>query len=244
MNNKLPVTEIGRVELSNSSFNYLAYFSFSDFSGFSEDIEQLKEFLHIYELEHFNNLKFERRIKSYLIGRYSAKIAISAYVKEDDLSKICILNGIFDQPVVNTNFNEKIQVSISHSKDLGCAICFNEKCPMGIDIEFIRSDNLKALERYIKSSELDLVHDVSANYEEGLYLLWTSKESLSKALKIGFLSPISLFEINEIENKGSFFKCSYKNFPMFSSISFIKNGFMVSITYPKKLNIKYSQLFP
>lgn len=224
------------INLTNKNSSYLGFICHCDFTG--ENIDDIVKFLHDDELRYFNELKFERKIKSYLMGRYSAKIAISCYIEEIDLRKICILNGIFNHPVVITNFDKSVQVSISHSKNMGYAVSFPEQCPMGIDVEYVRSDNNKILERYSKKDEIDMIRKISLNYEEGLYLLWVAKESLSKALRIGFLSPISIFEINGLKNNGSFFLCDYKNFPMFSSMCFIKNDYIISITYPNKLEFK------
>lgn len=238
MTNKLPKTKLIPVKLINSNSNYIAYISICDFTNFDDSYKELDKFLHDDELEYYKKLTFEKRIKSYLIGRYTAKTAISAYLKENDLRKISISSGIFNHPIVTNELMKSVQVSISHSKQIASAISFNEKCPMGIDSEFIRSDNLKAIERYTKESEINIIKNNSMEHKEGLYLLWTAKEALSKALRIGFLSPISLFEISEIKILDSFFICNYKNFPMFSSISIIKYGFMNTITYPNKLDIK------
>ena len=226
------------INLINENSNYLGFICYCDFTGADENLKDIVKFLHGDELRYFNKLKFEKRIRNYLMGRYSAKIAISSYIKENDLRKICILNGIFNHPVVITNFDKSVQVSISHSKNISCAVCFPEQCPMGIDVEHVRSDNNKILERYFTKDEIGMIRKTSLSYEEGLYLLWISKESLSKALRIGFLSPLSTFEINELKDIGSFFLCNYKYFPMFSSMCFIKNDCIISITYPNKLELK------
>lgn len=226
------------INLENKNSNYFGYICRCDFGENNENLNYVENYLHDEELKYFNKLKFEKRIKSYLMGRYSAKIAISSYIKETDLRKICILNGIFNHPVVITNYNENVQVSISHSKNISYSLSFSEKCPMGIDIEYIRYDNDKVLERYTKENELNILNKLSLEYSQGLYLLWTAKESLSKALKIGFLSPISIFEVNELKDMGSFILCDYKNFPMFSSKCFIKKDYIISITYPNKLEFK------
>ncbi len=52
-------------------------------------------FLNSEEIRYFESLIYERRINSFLLGRYSAKKAISGLSGEDNLKKILIKNEIF-----------------------------------------------------------------------------------------------------------------------------------------------------
>ncbi len=227
------------IPLILEDLDYRAYICICNFQKYMENFNNIEEFLHTKERDYFNGLKFEKKIKDYLIGRYSAKMAISAYTNESDLRSIYIYNGIFNQPVISLdNSQDHPQISITHSKDIGAAISFSEGCPMGLDIEFIREDNLKALKRYIADGEIHMIEKLQFNYVEALYMLWTLKESLSKTIRTAFFSPVGIYEIGEIVCMDGYIVSSYKNFPMFLSICFILGGYMLTITYPRKAKIK------
>ena len=52
-----------------------------------DDYSSYLRYLHDEELQYYNTLKYEKRIKDYLIGRYCAKIAVSQIVSVDNLAE-------------------------------------------------------------------------------------------------------------------------------------------------------------
>jgi len=73
------------------------------------------------EAAYFSTLRFAGRQRSYLLGRYAAKTALSAVISEPDLSAIEIERGVFEQPIVRCDRDGGWEVTISHTEDLAVA---------------------------------------------------------------------------------------------------------------------------
>ncbi|WP_185929341.1 4'-phosphopantetheinyl transferase family protein [Paenibacillus popilliae] len=203
---------------------------------------EAKSFLHVEELEYFNKLKFENRIKSYLIGRYAAKRAFLHQTSENSLQHVYIKSGVFGQPVFGSPFTHNLQLSITHSGDMGGAIVFPESCPMGIDIECISNVSRSGFISQITNSEKSLVFNSQSenrmNESGVLAIIWSAKESLSKVLKTGLTVPFEVLEISDITNVGDYYICYYKNFIQYYTLSTCKDDYLLSITYPKNLKLQ------
>jgi 4'-phosphopantetheinyl transferase len=207
------------------------------FFSSKKDYEEVVQCLHDEERDYYCTLQFEKRIRSYLMGRFVAKQAVAA-LTSDDLANICIRSGIFTQPIVLSS-KENIQVSITHSNNIGGAIAFPESHPMGIDIERIDPDNTDTFERQITKTEKELISGCSLSYEIALCLLWTSKEAISKVLKTGLMTPFEVFEINRIELQDKFIISYYKNFAQYKVISFVLDKYLFSIAHPLRTEISF-----
>ncbi|ASJ54826.1 phosphopantetheinyl transferase [Brevibacillus formosus] len=198
------------------------------------DFFKMVKFLHPKEFEYYFQLEFERRVKSYLTGRYVAKRAVSFLTGEDSLDRICIEQGILHQPVVNLPNTANVQVSITHCDDLAAAIAFSEELPMGIDMERISVDRNKVLETQMTVKESSLLSCLPYSYETTLTLFWTVKEALSKILKTGLTTSFHIYEISQVEVRDGVVFSLFENFPQYRTASYILGDYVCSITYPKK----------
>lgn len=183
-------------------------------------------FLHEKEKQHLKGLTYERRIKSYLLGRYAAKQAVSQFVGVDDLTQIHIENGIFNQPIVS---GYDIQISLAHSDNLAVAIAFDPRVLIGIDVE-----------KRNRIVEFELTEDEQALGRDPL-LLWTMKESLSKVLKTGLTVPLEILEVKEINEKQGMFSSTFTHFFQYQTLSWLWPDYAFSITYPKNTQIMQSR---
>lgn len=218
--------------LGNSKV-YFSFFKIEDIPGF----ELTKSILHRDEECYFKTLKYEKRINSYLMGRYCAKLAVSELLDEKDLTKILIKNGIFGQPICYCEQNSNIQVSISHGENFGAAVAFSETLSLGIDIEIIDPKKERVLEEQLTQWERDLALTVPHKYDYFLTMMWTVKESLSKVLKTGLTIPAHIMEINKVEIKNGYSVSHFSNFIQYRTISFAIKDNVCSITYPKNAEI-------
>ncbi|NRS16251.1 4'-phosphopantetheinyl transferase superfamily protein [Brevibacillus sp. HB1.4B] len=198
------------------------------------DFLKIVKFLHPKEFEYYFQLEYERRVKSYLTGRYVAKRAVSFLVGDESLERICIEQGIFHQPVVNLPNATNVQVSITHCDDLAAGIAFSEELPMGIDMERISVDRNKVLETQMTVKESSLFSCLPYSYETTLTLFWTVKEALSKILKTGLTTSFHIYEISQVEARDGVVYSLFENFPQYRTASFILGDYVCSITYPKK----------
>lgn len=195
--------------------------------------EMIRGHLHDNEQIYFKTLEYERRINSYLIGRYVAKKAISALIGENNLKEIIIQNGVFNQPVIVCRSNRNIQVSITHCDDFGAAIAFADILLIGVDIERADIKKRRTLESQLTEYEKGLASKVPHSYDCFLAMIWTIKESLSKVLKTGLTVPLSILEVKEVEVNNGYFTSMFSNFSQYRSISFIVEDYIISLTYPK-----------
>ncbi|ARX70073.1 MULTISPECIES: 4'-phosphopantetheinyl transferase family protein [Bacillus] len=230
--NRLPQSFTSELVLKQKNKLYKTNVCICYSSSINQYLETVK-YLHLNERAYFLTLKFEKRVESYLAGRYAAKMAISASIKNERLHEIQITSGIFNQPIVKHSSLMNVQVSISHCDSFGVAIAFSEEAPMGIDIERISIDNKDTLEAQMTVGEKRLTTLLSYPDEVIYTLFWTAKESLSKILKTGLTTSLEIYEINKIEISNGIVYSYHQNFSQYCTASVIFGQYIYSITYPK-----------
>lgn len=228
-------TDYFSIKLSDKNYN--VSLNFSKFNKFDTSLN-IKNLLHDVERKYFETLKYNRRINSFLLGRYSAKKAITTLAgNEKNFTKILIKKGVFNQPIVECETCSNIQVSLSHSDDLAAAIAFNDMLILGIDIEKANRRINQEVEAVLTQYERDLSFRVPCSYRNFLLMIWTVKESLSKVLKTGLTVPMHILEVRNIEELEGYCVSTFTNFPQYSAVSFIVEDYICSITFPKNVEI-------
>jgi 4'-phosphopantetheinyl transferase len=160
-------------------------------------VELAADFLGPTETAYFSTLRFERRQRSYLLGRYAAKVALRALLDEPDLRAIEIGRGVFDQPIVLSLPTAACDVTISHTDRLAVALAFPRGHPMGIDIERVDPDRLGTILSQLSDQEKEWVAASAENRLGLATALWTAKEALSKVLRTGLMSPMEIYGLAE-----------------------------------------------
>lgn len=186
------------------------------------------------ELGVYRTFKTESGKRSFLLGRYSAKLAYFKLVRKNNLRDISIENGVFGQPIIVAESD--FDVSIAHSCDVGCAIVFDKAYPMGIDVEVAKEDKIDVLKSVVTNREIEHVDTLEKDI---LTVAWSLKESLSKCIKTGLTIPIELLQLENLSKSGNFFVCSFKNFSQYAGVAKIENGYSIAISYPHQLQLKY-----
>ena len=235
-------TCVEEMELLSESILYRASVCYC-YIPILQSVKKLSEFLHKKEKNYYDNLMHDRRKKSYLLGRYSAKRAISYLFGEDNLQEILIQPGVFSQPINSYSKGRDIQVSITHSGDFGAAVAFPEALPMGIDMEKIDPGKRDVMESQMTEAEKGLIRNLSRLDEKMLTLLWSTKESLSKVLKTGLTTPFYIYEIDGIKRRHNCFITYFKNFGQYKALSFTLGEYMCSISYPKSFDLNLNVEF-
>ena len=202
-----------------------------------DQMTSVRQFLHEEENRYFETLQYKLRIKSFLLGRYSAKKAVSALTGQTNFKKIQIKNGVFNQPLVVCETGGNTQVSLSHCEDSAVAAAFHEMLILGVDIEKIGRNTFSGVEAELTQHEKELADSVNCSYESFLLMIWTIKESLSKVLRTGLTIPLSILEIKNIEVHNGYFVSDFTNFFQYHSITFMAGEYIYSMTYPKKAEI-------
>ena len=197
-------------------------------------------------LRYFLTLKFEKRKKDYLTGRYMAKSVVAEYLKETDLAAIEIENGIFNQPFVKYKGSDIPGVSFSHSYQWTVAVSFPFGHPMGIDIEKLGFQELDVIKKQLTEREISLIQKSGIDEDKAYYQTWTMKEALSKVLQCGLTTPFRILEIDKPNfHVNGYAQCYFKNFGQYKCYSWIVDGYALSIVFPKRteMNIDIYALF-
>lgn len=188
--------------------------------------------LHHDEISKSEDYKFERRRHSYLLGRLAAKYAIQN-LTDQDLNSIKISEGIFQFPVIeHLNNVQAVQLSISHCEHIGLVLAYPEAHPVGIDIEQVNEKSRDALGTIVKPGEENLLSGLPISDIEGLSVIWTAKEALSKIFRTGMMMDFHTLELSSIRYEDGLLHSEFKNAAQYKAYSFIENEYAVSIVLP------------
>jgi 4'-phosphopantetheinyl transferase len=215
------------------------------FSVIKNDIlsENYVSILHKTENEYFDTLRYEKRRKSYLLGRIAAKDAISQIAPIEDPSLLFIDSGVFNFPVVKYFNGLNVQVSISHSNDIGIALAFPEDHPLGVDIEKVDDSKKEIFKSQICEREVDLLSCLDISAIASFTMNWTVKEALSKILKTGLTIDFQLLEVNSINKVDLTFISSFANFPQYKGLSAYIGAYIYSVVLPKNTHIQVDRFW-
>ena len=191
-----------------------------------------KAYLHPEELKRYNTMSAIRQ-KSFIMGRYCAKRSLLNTTHLEDYQSLLIANGIFGHPVLKSNGFLNTHLSLAHTKQAAVALSFSEEHPLGIDIEEISDRHIRAIQKYLSDQEKNNVLAL----EKSLLctLLWAVKESISKVLKTGLMTPFHLFETEHMTQLSTTeFSCEFKFFKQYKCLAFIKDSVVIAISHPKQ----------
>lgn len=206
------------------------------------DLKNNLQLLNTVEYDYYQSLKFEKRQKSYLLGRISAKQAVMKLsAGQSDPKSFYIDSGVFQFPVVKNN-NQNIQVSISHCDDYGISLAFPEDHPMGVDMEYIDKSKADVIDLTLTEKEKELIKSSFNHTYEGNTIFWTVKEALSKIIKTGFTTDPKIFEIKSTAINEDFIVCEFEHFFQYKSISYSLQDYVITIVLPKNTVIDSNQL--
>jgi len=221
--------------LSRENENFQAAISL--INGRLEELRDKEHLLHSEEKNLFHSLKHEARQQSYLLGRIAAKSALGVYAPSIIAHHIWIESGVFLFPVVKSSQLNSVQVSISHTNNLGLGLAFPESHPMGIDVEQIDNSKQKALATQMTKHEMNHLENISLDKTAVLTSLFCMKEALSKVLRTGMMLDFKLLEIKSIELVGSYMEGVFENFVQYKALSFLTKQHVVAIVLPKRTKV-------
>ena len=197
--------------------------------------------LHHQELAYSQKFDYTIPKQSYLLGRLSAKKALKQYFPSLPSNEVLIYPGVLGQPLIRSIKPINMEVTISHLPNAGVALVFDNKYPMGIDIELINTEHTDAMKQLVSVSELSKLNQMLP-YEEEVFTItsiWTMKEAISKVLKCGLTVPFPILEISSFNLYYSYIACEFTNFLQYRGISWQEDQYCVGLVYPKQLYLKY-----
>jgi len=201
--------------------------------------KEATHFLTAEEQDYFSTLLYECHQHSYLLGRYCAKQAAANYnnLPITQLHNIQIKAGIFQQPLIQGKNISNTQITLSHCDDLAIALAFPDTIILGIDLETIKPHKATTMQSQMTAFELDIVKQLfpTTKFTLSLALLWTVKEALSKALRVGLTIPFEMLAIETIQAKNHVWISEFQHFMQYQAVSFQLDEFICSLVFPKSL---------
>jgi 4'-phosphopantetheinyl transferase len=195
-----------------------------------------EDFLGEDEKLQFAGFQFAAKKDSFLLGRLAAKRALGALINEPDLRRIEIRAGVYGQPLIEHPRAGRADVAVSHSHGLAVALAFPAAYPMGIDLETVAAASAATILGEMQASPAELAWLVSSGVDEATacFVLWTAREALGKALKIGINSPLGILALAEIQAAGERkWAGRYLNFPQCRCLSQARGDRVLSLALPK-----------
>lgn len=187
------------------------------------------------ETAYFSSLRFERRQKSYLLGRFAAKLALSQLLSEPDFKSIQIVRGVFEQPIVHYERKVGWAVTISHTDPLAVGLAYPLGHPMGVDIERVDEARQETILSQLSEQEIDWVEKARASNNVIAAALWAAKESLSKALITGLMAPVQIYRLTQFRQiDAGIWEGEFENFAQYKARVWTGSGYVLSIAMPKR----------
>ena len=199
------------------------------------------QFLSLAEMRLVNDLRFDRRRRSFLLGRYCAKESLGALLCRRDFASIDVVPGVFTQPVV-LNSGPRASVSISHTDHRAAALAFDSTHPMGLDIEHVDGDKTGAIEAQLTASEKMIADSLSQDRIETRFVLWAMKEALAKVLLTGLMTPLSIYELATMAFDHHVWRATFRNFAQYQAVALLVHRHVVAVALPRKTDIKIAML--
>ncbi len=211
--------------------------AFDDGAGSSNELAA--EFLGPIETAYFSTLRAERRRKSYLLGRYAAKRALSEPLSEPDLKCIEIVKGVFEQPIVHSGGKGGWGVSISHTDSLGICLAFPAGHPMGVDVERIDPGRHETIRSQLSPQEITWVESAAADRSAVATGLWAAKEAISKVLVTGLMSPFQIYNLSEFSRiDPRIWEGRFQNFSQYKVWVWVCSTYVLSIVLPNRSTLE------
>ena len=139
------------------------------------------------------------RKQTFMAGRLAAKTAIQALDPSlKNTKNILIKKGVFEFPVLINQTSPPLHISITHSSTTAIAIVTPQTHPCSLDLQTQKKSAHKAILKNCTQKELEELESQNKIKTYNPIHLWSMKESLSKILKTGLMSPLTLYETKDI----------------------------------------------
>jgi 4'-phosphopantetheinyl transferase len=214
-------------------------------ASFQEDLgtiaSSVSRFLSSPEISYLETLRFPLRRNSFLLGRYAAKEALTACLEHSDSSRIEIVKGIFEQPIVVPDRGRSAELSLSHSAGTAVAVACAVGHPIGVDLEFIQTGKSDFLDSCFTPQDERLMGTISQPPNVSRFILWSMKEALSKVLRCGLMTPFQVFELSSLSPGGpASYVAQFTNFAQYKAQAWVLDQFVLSIVLPRKTELDFA----
>ncbi len=207
--------------------------------SFGRLTESCHKFLHDDERIRLRAFEYEKKQRDYLLGRYASKRAIQKLYPYYPPVEFNIYPGVFGHPVVVAPDQVRLQLSISHTEFVGAALAFPEAHPMGIDVEYARSNTASAIVEQLSANEMMLVNSLGLDRRFAFTMFWTIKEALGKVTKCGMTLPFGMMAVKSVrQSDDGVVVGEFSHFIQYKSLSYVIDDFVCTLVLPRKTSIR------
>lgn len=141
------------------------------------------------ERARLDGFRFEKRRRDWLLGRWTAKLALLevAGLPREDIGRIEIAAASDGAPVPRIDGRPcQAQLSLSHSNDRAFSAVLQGALELGCDIERIEARSDAFVDTFFTAAERERVERAEPEFRDTLVtMIWSAKESTLKALRTG-----------------------------------------------------------
>lgn len=169
------------------------------------DLPAKNDWLSVAEAMLFTSMRFAKRRDDWRLGRWTAKRAVSIYLNlpadRQSLTHIEIRPAPGGAPdVFLGNAPAPVAISISHREGRAACAIAQPEVALGCDLEIVEPRGDAFSGDYLTPAEQELLARVSAAGRwRVLALLWSAKESVLKALRVGLRLDTRLVTVHPID---------------------------------------------
>ena len=201
-------------------------------------------FLHPDEIRSGLSFASDIRRRSFLQGRIAVKMAMKTIFPDIISSETASGNSSLGEPFLKS-LAMPYGISLAHSETWNAGLCFPFSVPMGIDIETISQKNGPVISSVLSNHEKELCKQ-EPDPLWFLHLLWTVKEALGKAIRLGFRAPVEWYETEStqtlIAGNQLLRLCRFKHLSMFTTITLNLPRGILSIAFPAEKNLEQAMI--
>ena len=159
--------------------------------GSRQDLPSGLDWLSDEERRHAAGLRFEKRRGDWLLGRWTAKLAlcripygVGVGTELADFTVRPASDGAPEAWLRDRHL--PLALSISHSRDRGLCVLAPEEVLVGCDLEYVQQGSSAFLADYLTPQECAALERLpSAERDRMATLFWAAKESALKSLRVG-----------------------------------------------------------
>jgi 4'-phosphopantetheinyl transferase len=165
----------------------------------SERYQVARSLLSKQENEYLGRIKAPQRHIEYVFGRFILKKILSCYLQIPASSILIQPDKVGKPRLMGKYLMPKLGFNISHSADIFVlSIC--QQGEIGVDVEVINNRMLPDIDsiakQHFSSAEQNILIDsCSQTRLDHFFRIWTLKESILKAIGVGFRIPLALINI-------------------------------------------------
>lgn len=233
-----PGERVVRLDLNREGQPVRAWVASVPSSAYAALRARSQGWLHPSERAAWASLTAEPRRMSYLLGRYAAKRAAAQYLGTDALAEVEVANGVFQQPVLRFPARDVPHVTLCHTDRRALAVAHSPDHILGIDAEPLDPARASVLRPILSDAEQAPLAAMGFPEVERLFLLWTAREALSKALRCGLTVPWELLETAAATAVGpGEVRCTFARFPQYQARCAVVPGHALALVLPRDTHL-------